>query len=65
MQSAPPEKVELDEEYETEVDTYHPVQPLINDHGVSYVSITSPLTGIDQHILQVNIKFHLINLLFF
>ncbi|CAG9861173.1 unnamed protein product [Phyllotreta striolata] len=49
----PPEKVELDAEYDCDVDDYHPVQPLIHDHGVSFVCLSSPLTKIDQHVIQI------------
>ncbi|KAK4881726.1 hypothetical protein RN001_005045, partial [Aquatica leii] len=51
--ASPPEKIELDEEYEFEVDGYHPVQPLVYDHGVSFVCLSSPLTKIDQHVMQI------------
>ncbi|KAF5302460.1 hypothetical protein FQR65_LT08550 [Abscondita terminalis] len=51
--ATPPEKIELDEEYEFEVDGYHPVQPLVHDHGVSFVCLSSPLTKIDQHVMQI------------
>lgn len=49
------EKIEHDGEYEIEVDAYHPVQPLPYDHGVSFVSMLSSHTKIDQHIIQVSI----------
>lgn len=49
----PPERVEHDEEYECDVDDYHPVQPLIHDHGVSFVCLSSAYTKIDQHVIQV------------
>ncbi|XP_056642796.1 1-phosphatidylinositol 4,5-bisphosphate phosphodiesterase epsilon-1-like isoform X2 [Diorhabda sublineata] len=49
----PPEKVELDAEYDCDVDDYHPVQPLVHDHGVSFVCLSSPLTKIDQHVIQI------------
>ncbi|XP_074028891.1 1-phosphatidylinositol 4,5-bisphosphate phosphodiesterase epsilon-1 isoform X2 [Leptinotarsa decemlineata] len=49
----PPEKVELDAEYDCDVDEYHPVQPLVHDHGVSFVCLSSPLTKIDQHVIQI------------
>lgn len=50
----PPEKMELDAEYDCDVDDYHPVQPLVHDHGVSFVCLSSPLTKIDQHVIQVS-----------
>lgn len=50
-----PEKIELDSEYEIEVEAYQPVQPLPYDHGVSFVSLTSSHTKIDQHVMQVKI----------
>uniref|UniRef100_A0A6P7GQR6 Phosphoinositide phospholipase C n=1 Tax=Diabrotica virgifera virgifera TaxID=50390 RepID=A0A6P7GQR6_DIAVI len=49
----PPEKVELDAEYDCDVDDYHPVQPLVHDHGVTFVCLSSPLTKIDQHVIQI------------
>lgn len=49
----PSEKTELDTEYDCDVDDYHPVQPLVYDHGVSFVCLSSPLTKIDQHVIQV------------
>ncbi|CAG9818280.1 unnamed protein product [Phaedon cochleariae] len=49
----PTEKVELDAEYDCDVDDYHPVQPLVHDHGVSFVCLSSPLTKIDQHVIQI------------
>lgn len=51
--AAAPEKSELDAEYEFEVDGYHPVQPLVHDHGISFVCLSSPLTKVDQHVMQV------------
>lgn len=60
----PPEKNELDEEYDCDVDDYHPVQPLVHDHGVSFVCLSSASTKIDQHVIQVgrpNIKVILIS----
>lgn len=53
LAAAPPEKNELDAEYECDVDDYHPIQPLIHDHGVSFVCLSSPLTKVDQHVMQV------------
>lgn len=49
----PRDKTELDAEYDCDVDDYHPVQPLVHDHGVSFVCLSSPLTKIDQHVIQV------------
>lgn len=51
-----PEKTELDSEYDCDVDDYHPVQPLVYDHGVSFVCLSSALTKVDQHVIQVGIK---------
>ncbi|KAF2901192.1 hypothetical protein ILUMI_04995 [Ignelater luminosus] len=51
--AAAPERSELDAEYEFEVDGYHPVQPLVHDHGVSFVCLSSPLTKVDQHVMQI------------
>lgn len=53
LAAAPPEKVELDAEYECDMDDYHPVQPLVHDHGVSFVCLSSALTKIDQHVIQI------------
>lgn len=53
LAAAPPEKTELDSEYDCDVDDYHPVQPLIHDHGVSFVCLSSPHTKVDQHVMQV------------
>ncbi|XP_071449033.1 1-phosphatidylinositol 4,5-bisphosphate phosphodiesterase epsilon-1-like [Hetaerina americana] len=36
-----------------EPDDYRPVQPLANDHGVSFFPICGPKSGIDHHVLQV------------
>lgn len=51
--AAQTDKVELDSEYEFEVDGYHPVQPLVHDHGISFVCLSSHHTKIDQHVMQV------------
>ncbi|VEN34527.1 unnamed protein product [Callosobruchus maculatus] len=51
--ASPPQKNELEAEYECDVDDYHPVQPLVHDHGVSFVCLTSAITKIDQHIIQI------------
>ncbi|XP_049820565.1 1-phosphatidylinositol 4,5-bisphosphate phosphodiesterase epsilon-1-like isoform X2 [Aethina tumida] len=53
LAAAPPEKAELDSEYDCDVDDYHPVQPLIHDHGVSFVCLSSPHTKVDQHVMQI------------
>ncbi|XP_071051553.1 1-phosphatidylinositol 4,5-bisphosphate phosphodiesterase epsilon-1-like isoform X1 [Onthophagus taurus] len=53
LSACPAEKIELDQEYECDVDDYHPVQPLIHDHGVSFVCLSSPHTKIDQHVMQI------------
>jgi hypothetical protein len=42
-----------DHDYELDLDTYRPVQPLSNDHGVSFFPISAPQCGIDHHVLQV------------
>ena len=54
LAAAPPQRTELDAEYDCDVDDYHPVQPLVHDHGVSFVCLSSPLTKIDQHVIQVS-----------
>lgn len=48
-----PELEELEEDYEVEVGNYSPVQPLLHDHGVCTIPISSPHHKIDHHILQV------------
>lgn len=53
LAASPPEKNELDSEYESDMDDYHPVQPLVHDHGISFVCLSSPHTKIDQHVIQV------------
>ncbi|KAF7286706.1 hypothetical protein GWI33_004332 [Rhynchophorus ferrugineus] len=53
LAASPPQNIELDGEYEIDVDDYHPVQPLVHDHGVSFVCLSSPLTKIDQHVMQI------------
>lgn len=52
--AAPTERNELDAEYDFEVDGYHPVQPLVHDHGVNFVCLSSSFTKIDQHVMQVS-----------
>ena len=42
-----------DHDYDLDLDTYRPVQPLSNDHGVSFFPISAPHSGIDHHVLQV------------
>ncbi|XP_066257407.1 1-phosphatidylinositol 4,5-bisphosphate phosphodiesterase epsilon-1-like isoform X2 [Euwallacea similis] len=44
---------EMDSEYDVDVDDYHPVQPLVHDHGVSFVCLSSAHTKIDQHVMQI------------
>lgn len=48
-----PELEELEEDYEVEIGTYNPVQPIVHDHGVSLIPISSSQHKIDHHILQV------------
>lgn len=48
-----PELEELEEDYEVEVGNYNPVQPLLHDHAVCMIPISSPHHKIDHHILQV------------
>lgn len=48
-----PELEELEEDYEIEVGIYNPVQPLLHDHGVCMIPVSSPHHKIDHHILQV------------
>lgn len=54
LAAAPNQKEELDSEYECDMDDYHPVQPLVHDHGISFVCLSSPHTKIDQHVIEVN-----------
>ncbi|XP_046989883.1 1-phosphatidylinositol 4,5-bisphosphate phosphodiesterase epsilon-1-like [Schistocerca americana] len=42
-----------DHDYDLDLDTYQPVQPLSNDHGVSFFPISAPHSRIDHHVLQV------------
>lgn len=44
---------ETDEEYDFHMDDYRPVQPLVYDHGVSLVPLSSRLWKIDQHVIQI------------
>lgn len=48
-----PELEELEEDYEVEMGNYNPVQPLLHDHAVCMIPISSPHHKIDHHILQV------------
>ncbi|XP_073996296.1 uncharacterized protein isoform X2 [Rhodnius prolixus] len=41
------------EDTENEMDSYKPVQPLGNDHGVSFFPISSPQSGLNHHVLQM------------
>lgn len=50
-----PELEELEEDYEVEIGTYNPVQPIVHDHGVSLIPISSSQHKIDHHILQVRL----------
>ena len=60
LAASPPEKTEHDAEYECDVDDYHPEQPLVHDHGVSFVCLSSVYTKIDQHVIQVSLNLQLI-----
>lgn len=42
-----------DRDYALELDTYRPVQPLANDHGVSFFPISAPHSSLDHHVLQI------------
>lgn len=44
---------DIEEEYEVELGTYNPVQPLFNDHGISVIPLSSKANQIDHHILQI------------
>lgn len=48
-----PDLEELEEDYEVEIGTYNPVQPLLHDHGVSAIPISTPTSRMDHHILQI------------
>ncbi|XKL64543.1 hypothetical protein PGB90_004629 [Kerria lacca] len=39
--------------YQTEMDSYKPIQPLNHDHGVCIFPITSACRGLNAHILQI------------
>ncbi|CAG9772903.1 unnamed protein product [Ceutorhynchus assimilis] len=53
LSATPSQNSESDSEYDIDVDDYHPVQPLVHDHGVSFVCLSSPHTKIDQHVMQI------------
>ncbi|KAL1506208.1 hypothetical protein ABEB36_005610 [Hypothenemus hampei] len=53
LAASPPQKFESESEYDIDVDDYHPVQPLLCDHNVSFVCFSSPHTKIDQHVMQI------------
>ena len=59
-----PELEELEEDYEVEIGNYNPVQPILNDHGVCMIPISSVHHKIDHHILQVRKKHCLFKLCF-
>ncbi|XP_048504784.1 1-phosphatidylinositol 4,5-bisphosphate phosphodiesterase epsilon-1-like isoform X2 [Athalia rosae] len=45
---------ECDEnDYHLDLDTYLPVQPLANDHGVALFPVGAPHAGMNHHVLQV------------
>lgn len=48
-----PDVEEIEEDYEVEIGNYSPVQPLLHDHGVCVIPISSPSHKIDHHILQI------------
>ncbi|XP_024084473.1 1-phosphatidylinositol 4,5-bisphosphate phosphodiesterase epsilon-1-like isoform X1 [Cimex lectularius] len=48
-----PYMTEETEDADNEMDSYRPVQPLHNDHGVSFFPISSPNSGLNHHILQM------------
>lgn len=48
-----PDLEELEEDYDVEIGNYNPVQPLLHDHGVCMIPISSPFHKIDHHILQI------------
>ncbi|XP_046688497.1 uncharacterized protein LOC124374291 isoform X3 [Homalodisca vitripennis] len=45
--------LEEKEDETSELDAYQPVQPLNNDHGVSYFPISAPHNNINHHTLQI------------
>lgn len=50
-----PELEELEEDYEVEIGNYNPVQPLLHDHAVCMIPISSQHHKFDHHILQVRV----------
>ena len=49
---------ECDEnDYHFDLDSYKPVQPITIDHGVALFPVAAPHTGMDLHLLQVNMQF--------
>lgn len=48
-----PAQDDIEEEYEVELGTYNPVQPLFHDHGISMIPLLSQWNQIDHHILQI------------
>ncbi|XP_046742538.1 1-phosphatidylinositol 4,5-bisphosphate phosphodiesterase epsilon-1-like [Diprion similis] len=45
---------ECDEnDYHLDLDTYQPVQPLANDHGVALFPVGAPHAGMNHHVLQI------------
>ncbi|KAF6199510.1 hypothetical protein GE061_007536, partial [Apolygus lucorum] len=48
-----PYMTEETEDTDNEMDSYKPVQPLSNDHGVSFFPISSPSSGLNHHVLQM------------
>ncbi|XP_015511799.1 1-phosphatidylinositol 4,5-bisphosphate phosphodiesterase epsilon-1-like [Neodiprion virginianus] len=45
---------ECDEnDYHLDLDTYQPVQPLANDHGVAIFPVGAPHAGMNHHVLQI------------
>ncbi|ERL95678.1 uncharacterized protein LOC125505161 [Dendroctonus ponderosae] len=53
LAATPAQSAEFETEYDVDVDDYHPVQPLVHDHGVSFVCLSSPHSKVDQHVMQV------------
>ena len=49
---------ECDEnDYHFDLDSYKPVQPITFDHGVALFPVAAPHSGMDLHLLQVNVRF--------
>ncbi|XP_058453692.1 LOW QUALITY PROTEIN: 1-phosphatidylinositol 4,5-bisphosphate phosphodiesterase epsilon-1-like [Malaya genurostris] len=45
---------ELEDDYEVEIGSYNPVQPLFFDHGISIVPLSTQKTNaVDHHVLQI------------